>query len=126
MHIIIKQFIYNKEYVSIIWAESSIKCVSKWSENGKMGKNGNWEYLEKRSLKNTVFKGTGGAEKTEETEKRIINTESIEYFKRVLIRNEKSIQTIEKYIRDIKKLMIYSHGQITRSLLFRMNILKSI
>ena len=38
MHIIIKQFIYNKEYVSIIWAESSIKCVSKWSENGKMGK----------------------------------------------------------------------------------------
>ena len=60
-----------------------------------MGKNGNREYLEKRSLKNTVFKGTGGAEKTEETEeteKRIINTESIEYFKRVLIRNEKSIQ----------------------------------
>ena len=51
MHIIIKQFIYNKEYVSIIWAESSIKCVSKWSENGKMGKNGNREYLEKRSLK---------------------------------------------------------------------------
>jgi hypothetical protein len=93
---------------------------------GKMGKNGNREYLEKRSLKNTVFKGTGGAEKTEETEKRIINTESIEYFKRVLIRNEKSIQTIEKYIRDIKKLMIYAHGQITRSLLFRMNILKSI
>lgn len=88
-----------------------------------MGKNGNREYLEKRSLKNTVFKGTGGAEKTE---KRIINTESIEYFKRVLIRNEKSIQTIEKYIRDIKKLMIYAHGQITRSLLFRMNILKSI
>ena len=76
-----------------------------------MGKNGNREYLEKRSLKNTVFKGTGGAEKTEETEKRIINTESIEYFKRVLIRNEKSIQTIEKYIRDIKKLMIYAHGQ---------------
>ena len=36
-----------------------------------MGKNGNREYLEKRSLKNTVFKGTGGAEKTEETEKRI-------------------------------------------------------
>lgn len=88
-----------------------------------MGKNGNREYLEKRSLKNTVFKGTGGAEKTK---KRIINTESIEYFKRVLIRNEKSIQTIEKYIRDIKKLMIYAHGQITRSLLFRMNILKSI
>ena len=82
--------------------------------------------MEKRSLKNTVFKGTGGAEKTEETEKRIINTESIEYFKRVLIRNEKSIQTIEKYIRDIKKLMIYAHGQITRSLLFRMNILKNI
>ena len=76
-----------------------------------MGKNGNREYLEKRSLKNTVLKGTGGAEKTEETEKRIINTESIEYFKRVLIRNEKSIQTIEKYIRDIKKLMIYAHGQ---------------
>ena len=126
MHIIIKQFIYNKEYVSIIWAESSIKCVSKWSENGKRGKNGNREYLEKRSLKNTVFKGTGGAEKTEETEKRIINAESIEYFKRVLIRNEKSIQTIEKYIGDIKKLMIYAHGQITRSLLFRMNILKSI
>ena len=32
-----------------------------------MGKNGNREYLEKRSLKNTVFKGTGGAEKTEES-----------------------------------------------------------
>ena len=69
MHIIIKQFIYNKEYVSIIWAESSIKCVSKWSENGKMGKNGNREYLEKRSLKNTVFKGTGGAEKNRRNRK---------------------------------------------------------
>jgi hypothetical protein len=77
-------------------------------------------------LKNTVFKGTGGAEKTEETEKRIINAESIEYFKRVLIRNEKSIQTIEKYIGDIKKLMIYAHGQITRSLLFRTSISRSI
>lgn len=76
-----------------------------------MGKNGNREYSEKISLKNTVFKGTSGVKKTEETEKRIINTESIEYFKMVLIRNEKSIQTIEKYIRDIKKLMIYAHGQ---------------
>ena len=64
-----------------------------------MGKNGNREYSEKISLKNTVFKGTSGVKKTEETEKRIINTESIEYFKMVLIRNEKSIQTIEKYIK---------------------------
>ena len=38
-------------------------------------------------------------------------SESIEYFKRVLIRNEKSIQTIEKYIRDIRKFYEYADGK---------------
>jgi len=71
----------------------------------KMGKDSNEKYWKERNLKNIIFKGTGGVEK------RIIDTETIEYFRRVLIRNEKSTQTIEKYIRDIKKLMIYSHGQ---------------
>lgn len=44
-------------------------------------------------------------------DKRIITPETIEYFRKMLIRTEKGTQTIEKYVRDIKKLMTYAQGQ---------------
>lgn len=51
-------------------------------------------------------------------DKRIITPAVIEHFREILKNDEKSKQTIEKYIRDIKKLMIYANGQeISKELL---------
>lgn len=44
-------------------------------------------------------------------EKRIITYDMIEHFRKMLIRAEKGTQTVEKYIRDVKKLMIYAQGK---------------
>lgn len=51
---------------------------------------------------------------------RIITSQMIVHFRRNLIMNEKGTQTIEKYIRDIKKLMKYADGQnISKELLLK-------
>lgn len=51
---------------------------------------------------------------------RIITSQMIAHFRRNLIMNEKGTQTIEKYIRDIKKLMKYADGQnISKELLLK-------
>ena len=41
-------------------------------------------------------------------QKRIITSSTLEYFRKMLIMAEKEIQTIDKYVRDIKKLMVYA------------------
>lgn len=51
---------------------------------------------------------------------RIITGNTLEYFRKILIMSEKEIQTIDKYIRDIKKLMAYAKGQsISKEMLLR-------
>ncbi len=42
---------------------------------------------------------------------RIITPHTIELYKKILIMAEKETQTITKYLRDIKKLMIYANGE---------------
>lgn len=42
---------------------------------------------------------------------RIITKKAIEYYEKMLIMAEKETQTIKKYIRDVKKLMIYANGR---------------
>ncbi len=44
-------------------------------------------------------------------QKRIITGSTLEYFRKMLIMAEKEMQTIDKYVRDIKKLMVYAKGQ---------------
>ncbi|MFR0039613.1 MAG: tyrosine-type recombinase/integrase [Lachnospira sp.] len=51
---------------------------------------------------------------------RVITDNTLEYFRKMLIMAEKEIQTIDKYIRDIKKLMEYAKGQsISKEMLLR-------
>lgn len=51
---------------------------------------------------------------------RIITKKAIEYYEKMLIMAEKETQTIKKYIRDVKKLMIYANGRsISKELLLK-------
>lgn len=51
---------------------------------------------------------------------RVITDNTLEYFRKMMIMAEKEIQTIDKYIRDIKKLMEYAKGQsIGKEMLLR-------
>ncbi len=51
---------------------------------------------------------------------RIITEQLIEVFRKMLIRDEKCVQTIQKYTRDIRKLMIYANGRnISKELLLK-------
>lgn len=47
----------------------------------------------------------------EDNHNRLITPGTIELYKKMLIMAEKETQTIAKYIRDIKKLMIYANGE---------------
>lgn len=58
--------------------------------------------------------------KHENGNNRIITEERIEAFRKMLICDEKCIQTVQKYIRDIRKLMVYANGQnISKELLLK-------
>ena len=51
---------------------------------------------------------------------RIITKKAIEYYEKMLIMAEKETQKIKKYIRDVKKLMIYANGRsISKELLLK-------
>ena len=53
-------------------------------------------------------------------QKRIITGSTLEYFRKMLIMAEKEMQTIDKYVRDIKKLMTYAKGQsISKEILLK-------
>ena len=61
-------------------------------------------------VENKDIRGKGISDNYE-CQKRIITSSTLEYFRKMLIMAEKEIQTIDKYVRDIKKLMTYAKGQ---------------
>lgn len=61
-------------------------------------------------VENKDIRGKGISDNYE-CQKRIITSSTLEYFRKMLIMAEKEIQTIDKYVRDIKKLMAYAKGQ---------------
>jgi len=54
-------------------------------------------------VENRNIRGKGISDNYE-CQKRIITSSTLEYFRKMLIMAEKEIQTIDKYVRDIKNL----------------------
>ena len=70
-------------------------------------------------VENNDIRGKGISDNYE-CQKRIITSSTLEYFRKMLIMAEKEIQTIDKYVRDIKKLMAYAKGQsISKEMLLK-------